>query len=291
MREEIKAGLIIGIAMILLTGLVIVIGGAQFFEKFDTYKIKVKNAAGLEPGSQVRLGGVRIGRVISIREPQLSGEAVVIEIGIKAGKPIYKGTKACITQLGFVGDIYLLLSVNDTVNERIRVGDEIPSEEVVDFGVIMAKVEGLSKSLDLLIKDIDKVFSPQNIQQVEVLLGNTNKAVVSVSSNVEKMATDLRKTTDKFSVVLDELEGLVSNNKGEFGQLLRQARLDLEKAATMLASIEKSSETVGRAVDMQSQNLDNLLNSMTQTMDQLQDLIHDIQSKPWSVLYKEGKGE
>ena len=291
MREEIKAGLIIGIAIILLTGLVIVIGGAQFLEKFDTYKIKVKNAAGLEPGSQVRLGGVRIGRVISIREPQLSGEAVVIEIGIKAGKPIYKGTKACITQLGFVGDIYLLLSVNDTVNERIRVGDEIPSEEVVDFGVIMAKVEGLSKSLDLLIKDIDKVFSPQNIQQVEVLLGNTNKAVVSVSSNVEKMATDLRKTTDKFSVVLDELEGLVSNNKGEFGQLLRQARLDLEKAATMLASIEKSSETVGRAVDMQSQNLDNLLNSMTQTMDQLQDLIHDIKSKPWSVLYKEGKGE
>jgi len=291
LREEIKAGLIIGIAIILLTGLVIVIGGAQFLEKFDTYKIKVKNAAGLEPGSQVRLGGVRIGRVISIREPQLSGEAVVIEIGIKAGKPIYKGTKACITQLGFVGDIYLLLSVNDTVNERIRVGDEIPSEEVVDFGVIMAKVEGLSKSLDLLIKDIDKVFSPQNIQQVEVLLGNTNKAVVSVSSNVEKMATDLRKTTDKFSVVLDELEGLVSNNKGEFGQLLRQARLDLEKAATMLASIEKSSETVGRAVDMQSQNLDNLLNSMTQTMDQLQDLIHDIKSKPWSVLYKEGKGE
>lgn len=291
MREEIKAGLIIGIAIILLTGLVIVIGGAQFLEKFDTYKIKVKNAAGLEPGSQVRLGGVRIGRVISIREPQLSGEAVVIEIGIKAGKPIYKGTKACITQLGFVGDIYLLLSVNDTVNERIRVGDEIPSEEVVDFGVIMAKVEGLSKSLDLLIKDIDKVFSPQNIQQVEVLLGNTNKAVVSVSSNVEKMATDLRKTTDKFSVVLDELEGLVSNNKGEFGQLLSQARLDLEKAATMLASIEKSSETVGRAVDMQSQNLDNLLNSMTQTMDQLQDLIHDIKSKPWSVLYKEGKGE
>ena len=291
MREEIKAGLIIGIAIILLTGLVIVIGGAQFLEKFDTYKIKVKNAAGLEPGSQVRLGGVRIGRVISIREPQLSGEAVVIEIGIKAGKPIYKGTKACITQLGFVGDIYLLLSVNDTVNERIRVGDEIPSEEVVDFGVIMAKVEGLSKSLDLLIKDIDKVFSPQNIQQVEVLLGNTNKAVVSVSSNVEKMATDLRKTTDKFSVVLDELEGLVSNNKGEFGQLLRRARLDLEKAATMLASIEKSSETVGRAVDMQSQNLDNLLNSMTQTMDQLQDLIHDIKSKPWSVLYKEGKGE
>ncbi|MBI5633615.1 MAG: MCE family protein [Nitrospirae bacterium] len=291
MREEIKAGLIIIVSMILLTALIILIGGSQFLDKFDTYYIKVKNAAGLEAGAQVKLGGVRVGRVVSVKEPQQAGDSVVVEIGIKQGKPIYKGTKASVTQVGFVGDIYLLLSVNDTVNERIKVGDVIPSEEVVDFGVIMSKVEGLSKSLDSLIHDVNKVFSPQNVKQVESLLGNTNKAIVSATANIDKMTADIRMTADKLSKVLDELEGLVSNNKGEFTQVLKKARETLDKAEVMIKGIEKTAMTVDRAVDHQSQNLDLLLNTMTRTTDELQDLLHEIKSKPWSVIYKEGKGE
>ena len=291
MREEIKAGLIIVISMVLLTLVVILIGGGQFFEKFDTYSMRVKNAAGLEPGAQVKLGGVRVGRVLTIREPQLPGESVVVEIGIKRGKPIYKGTKALITQVGFVGDIYLLLTVNDTVNERIKVGDVIPSEEVIDFGIIMAKVEGLSRSLDTLIKDMNKVFSPGNIRQVELLLGNTNKAIVSASSNVEKITVNIRTTTDKLSAVLDELEDLVKNNKAEFSQVLKKAREDLEKAEGMISSIEKSAKTVDRTVDLQSQNLDALLAAMTRTTEELQALIQEVKRKPWSVIYKEGKGD
>ena len=277
--------------MLLLTALIILIGGSQFLEKFDTYYIKVKNAAGLESGAQVKLGGVRVGRVVSVKEPQQAGESVVVEIGVKQGKPIYKGTKASITQVGFVGDIYLLLSVKDTVNERIRVGDVIPSEEVVDFGVIMSKVEGLSKSLDSLIQDVNKVFSPQNIRQVESLLGNTNKAIVSASVNIDKMTADIRMTADKLSKVLDELESLVRNNKDEFAQVLKKAREALDKAEVMLKSIEKTAKTVDRAVDLQSQNLDALLNTMIRTTDELQDLIHEVKSKPWSVIYKEGNGE
>ncbi len=291
MREEIKAGLIIVVSMFLLTALIILIGGSQFLDKFDTYFIKVKNAAGLEAGAQVKLGGVRIGRVVSVKEPQQAGESVVVEIGIKQGKPIYKGTKASVTQVGFVGDIYLLLSVDDTVNERIKVGEVIPSEEVVDFGVIMSKVEGLSKSLDSLIQDINKVFSAQNIKQVESLLKNTDKAIVSATSNIDKMTADIRTTADKLSNVLDELEGLLKNNKGEFTQVLKKAREALDKAEGMLKSIEKTSKTVDRTIDHQSQNLDALLNTMTRTTDELQDLIHEIKSKPWSIIYKEGKGE
>jgi len=277
--------------MALLTALIVLIGGSQFLDKFDTYYIKVKNAAGLESGAQVKLGGVRVGKVVSVKEPQQAGDSVVVEIGIKQGKPIYKGTKASVTQVGFVGDIYLLLSVKDTVNERIKVGDVIPSEEVVDFGIIMAKVEVLSNSLDSLINNVNKVFSPQNIKNVENILVNTNTGIVSITSNVNKVTADIRKTADKLTKVLDEFEELVSSNKAEFAQVLKKAREALEKAGVMIQSIEKTSNTVDRAVDLQSQNLDVLLNTMTRTTEELQDLIHEMKSKPWSILYKEGKGE
>ncbi len=298
MKEEIKAGIIIVTSFIILSGFIILIGGSQVFEKFDKYYIKVMNAAGLEVGSQVKLGGVRIGRVLSIKAPNGPGEPVTVEIGIRKGAALYKGTKASITQIGFVGDIYLLLSVDKTTTERIKVGDIIPSQEQVQFDVLMSKVDGLSQTVDGLIKDIDKLFSEKNIKGIETLIGNTNEAIVSGSSNLDKVASSLKGTTNKLELVLNEIEELVKDNKGEVSQMIKKAREDLEKAGEMIKSIEataksveKTSKSADRAIELQSQNLEILLNTMNKTTEELQDLFQEIKNKPWSIIYKERKGK
>lgn len=298
MKEEIKAGIIIVTSLIILSGFIILIGGSQVFEKFDKYYIKVMNAAGLEVGSQVKLGGVRIGRVLSIKAPNGPGEPVTVEIGIRKGSALYKGTKASITQIGFVGDIYLLLSVDKTTTERIKVGDIIPSQEQVQFDVLMSKVDGLSQTVDGLIKDIDKLFSEKNIKGIETLIGNTNEAIVSGSSNLDKVASSLKGTTNKLELVLNEIEELVRGNKGEVSQMIKKAREDLEKAGEMIKSIEataksveKTSKSADRVIEIQSQNLEILLNTMNKTTEDLQDLFQEIKNKPWSIIYKERKGK
>ena len=298
MKEEIKAGIIIVTSFIILSGFIILIGGSQVFEKFDKYYIKVMNAAGLEVGSQVKLGGVRIGRVLSIKAPNGPGEPVTVEIGIRKGAALYKGTKASITQIGFVGDIYLLLSVDKTTTERIKVGDIIPSQEQVQFDVLMSKVDGLSQTVDGLIKDIDKLFSEKNIKGIETLIGNTNEAIVSGSSNLDKVASSLKGTTNKLELVLNEIEELVKGNKGEVSQMIKKAREDLEKAGEMIKSIEataksveKTSKSADRVIEIQSQNLEILLNTMNKTTEDLQDLFQEIKNKPWSIIYKERKGK
>lgn len=298
MKEEIKAGIIIVTSLIILSGFIILIGGSQVFEKLDKYYIKVMNAAGLEVGSQVKLGGVRIGRVLSIKAPNGPGEPVTVEIGIRKGAALYKGTKASITQIGFVGDIYLLLSVDKTTTERIKVGDIIPSQEQVQFDVLMSKVDGLSQTVDGLIKDIDKLFSEKNIKGIETLIGNTNEAIVSGSSNLDKVASSLKGTTNKLELVLNEIEELVKGNKGEVSQMIKKAREDLEKAGEMIKSIEvtaksveKTSKSADRVIELQSQNLEILLNTMNKTTEELQDLFQEIKNKPWSIIYKERKGK
>ncbi|MDP2754470.1 MAG: MlaD family protein [Nitrospirota bacterium] len=298
MKEEIKAGIIIVTSLIILSGFIILIGGSQVFEKFDKYYIKVMNAAGLEVGSQVKLGGVRVGRVLSIKAPNGPGEPVTVEIGIRKGAALYKGTKASITQIGFVGDIYLLLSVDKTTTERIKVGDIIPSQEQVQFDVLMSKVDGLSQTVDGLIKDIDKLFSEKNIKGIETLIGNTNEAIVSGSSNLDKVASSLKGTTNKLELVLNEIEELVRDNKGEVSQMIKKAREDLEKAGEMIKSIEataksveKTSKSADRVIELQSQNLEILLNTMNKTTEDLQDLFQEIKNKPWSIIYKERKGK
>ena len=298
LKEEIKAGLIILISLILLSGFIILIGGSQLFEKWDTYYVKVMDAAGLEVGAQVKLGGVRIGRVLNISAPSGPGQPITIEIGIKQGTILYKGTQALITQVGLVGDIYLLLSIEKTTDERFRVGETIPSEEQVQFARIMARVEDVAKSVNSLIGDINKVFSQKNLMEIEKVIENMDKTITSTSSSVDQIISALKITTDKLGLVLNEVGGLVRENRGEVSLTIKKAREDLEKVGELIKAFEetmktvnKTSQSVESAINLQSQNLDQLLNLMIRTTQDLQDLIQEIKTKPWSLIYKEGKGK
>jgi phospholipid/cholesterol/gamma-HCH transport system substrate-binding protein len=298
LKEEIKAGIIVVVSLAILSGSVVLIGGSSLFEKIDKYYVRFMNAAGLETGAQVRLGGVRVGRVTNIYAPDKPGDPVTVEVGVKRGTILYKGTKAQVGQIGFVGDIFLLLAVENTTNDRIRPGDTIPSDEKVDFDALMSKVNGLSQSVGILIRDVDKLFSQKNLKGIESLIGNTNTAIVSGSSNLDKVAAGLKGTTDRLERVLNEVEDVVRGNKGEVTLMIRKAREDIEKAEGMIKSmestaksVEKTSKSADRLIIGQSKNLDNLINTMTRTTEELQELLQEIKNKPWSIIYREKRGE
>jgi virulence factor Mce-like protein len=301
LKDEIKAGIIIISSLLMLSGFVILIGGGQFWEKPDIYYVKLKNVSGLEQGSQVRLGGVRIGKISSIKEPESAGEPVLLTLGIKKGTPLYKGTKAFISQIGFVGDIFLQLSFADTANERLKTGETIPSEEQVEFTAMMSKLTSLSDSVNNLVSDANKIFSDKNIKNLEQLIGNTDRAIVSGTTNMEKVMASLKKTADTLETVLNEVQDIVKHNKGEFSGLIKKAKEGIEKAGGMIAAIEetakKADKTLGTAdktllsvdstIELQSQNIDALMKTLTKTTEELHEAIQDIRNKPWSVIYKE----
>ena len=58
----------------------------------------------------------------------------------------------------------------------------------------------------------------------------------------------------------------------------------------MISAIEKTAKTVDRNVDLQSQNIDALLKTLTRTSEDLHDVMQEIKNKPWSIVYKEGTG-
>ncbi len=73
--------------------------------------------------------------------------------------------------------------------------------------------------------------------------------------------------------------------------MITKAGEALEKAGDMIKAVEKTSESVEGAVDLQSQNITNLLTTLTETTEDLQEVLQEIKNKPWSVIYKEGKGK
>lgn len=305
--EEIKAGLIIVLAFAILSGFVILIGGSQAFAKYDTYTIRVLDAAGIEEGAQVKLGGVRIGRVQAVIPPAAPGEPIIISLGVKQGTPLYQGTKAAISQVGLMGDIYIQLAINGVdqgVKARFRPGETIPVTEQVQLAAMMARlnrisesVEGVVKDLGRVFKDVDLIFSDQNVKEVASLLRNANTAIVSGSSRIDQIAASVKGSTGRLERTLTEVEGLARETRAEVAPLLARARGDLDQAGQLIRSLEQTSKsttgtmlTADRVIDRQSRNLDRLSQALIRTSEELRDTLNEIRNKPWSVLYKENRG-
>ncbi|MBF0473297.1 MAG: MCE family protein [Nitrospirae bacterium] len=298
LKEEIKAGFIIVSAFLILSIVIIVIGGKHFLKSYDYYYIKVKNVTGIDVGSQVKLAGVTVGSIVDIMPPQSPGDFVTIKIGLKKGTKLFKGTQAMISQIGFIGDIFLLLAVDNTLNDPIVPGSIIPSSEHMQFTTLMSKLDELSHSVNNLVTDMDKVFSPKNLSHIDGILENTNTLMGGASSNINKISTSLHDVTDQLSTVLKEMQGLVKDSKGGINDILKKSSADLEKTGDMIKAIEQAANSVGktsrsvdRAINAQNNNIDELLRSMTKTAENMQEVLQEFKHRPWSIIYKEGKGE
>ncbi|MCX8070616.1 MAG: MlaD family protein [Thermodesulfovibrionales bacterium] len=294
MRDEIKAGLTIIIAMAILTISVIFIGGSRLFDTFDIYYVKLYDVTGLETGSQVKLGGMRIGRVLSIIAPQKENDPIIIEIGLEKGTQLYEGVKASISQVGFVGDIFLQLYLGNANKNIIKPGSTIPSIEQSNFNTIMAKAEDLTVSLKKLVEDIDKVFTDKNINKISELLDNTNNLVVNTEKNLDTVIISLKYMSERLTSMIAKAEGMIDDNRDGIKEIVSKARDDLIALEKLIAHLEISAKTLNKTfnsadnlLQRQNQNLDELIENIILTIDNLNDAITEFNQKPWRLIYKD----
>jgi len=79
---EVKVGLLILIAIGILTGFIILMGGMSFQPTYRVY-VDFDNPGGVQPGAPVRIAGVTVGKVKDIR---FRGTAAPAEGGEQIGR-------------------------------------------------------------------------------------------------------------------------------------------------------------------------------------------------------------
>lgn len=145
---EVKVGVLIVVALGLLVGFVVVMGGLSFQPTY-TVNVDFDNPGGLKPGAPVQIAGVRIGRVaaVSFRGGKLdvkTGERlplirVVASLESQYKSSIYDNSKWFVTTQGVLGEVYLAVDPGS------------PDHHILADG---ATVNGISPPrLDLLLSE------------------------------------------------------------------------------------------------------------------------------------------
>lgn len=230
---EVKVGILILVALGLLGGFIVVMGGLSFE---STYRVNVDfvNPGGLQAGAPVRLSGIRVGRIAAIEfrgeDPQAGGTLirVVTELEKRYQNSIFDNARWFVSTQGVLGEFFLALEPGS------------PDHPVLQDGAV---VKGVSPPrLDLLLSEAYE------------LLHHTYIGITEHETELRETFEGLHKTLvgsghffarngEKLDHLVDNLEQL-SNEASDTLQALRSRYVDNPQIARTIDNLEHTSGVV-----------------------------------------------
>ena len=249
--NELKVGIFVAAGLAILALFVVLLTGLGISSEEVIYRVYFSDVAGLENGSLVRLGGLKVGRVefvgISEKNPSLMEAA----ISVKKGTPIRKNSQAQVTAVGLTGSMYLSLSLGTPDSPLLPSGAEIRGTEASSFqdvineakgvaGNLRGVLGGLGETADVISKEAKGLITDirGNVRQV---LATTNRVVQRMeniaSAENEKKVISFLNAISKAAVQVEKYMGPAAAEVNKTMQAARGSLSEINKAVQAYASL------------------------------------------------------
>jgi phospholipid/cholesterol/gamma-HCH transport system substrate-binding protein len=308
-REEIKVGLVVVIAAILFVSSIVLVGGVRLFRKKVTYTTYFKFAGGLEPGSPVRFGGLKVGSVQSAEIDPKDSTRIRIRLQVAAGTPLRANSSARISTLGFLGENYIEVSPGTRDAALLSPGRDIPATEIVQLADVFNNVNNVTLNANKLVGDLDDKFmvlasnanelvtnfndvvSPENRQHLAAVLSNMDATLAELRpelrktlANVEGASGKLGPALDNANATISRIDTLASNidavvveNRKEVHEVLLRLHDSLAEARQTLAQIDD-------LLEANRDNIDETLENFRAASQNLRQFTDTIKQRPFSLI-------
>ena len=188
--RQLRAGIFLLVSIIVLVGAIMLLGRSQ---TLFTHRVKLhtsfENTGGLVVGTAVRLAGVDIGIVESIRfDPDLGNKKVNVTLAVDRRylDRIRTDSLARLTSKGLLGDNLIDISVGSANVDALADNGTLRSQESQGLNEVIASVQaGITeiRSLSVVVKGrLQALFTDQLAQD----LGRTMHSVANLTREVER---------------------------------------------------------------------------------------------------------
>ena len=174
MSSEAKVGAFVVVSLIVFVYTFITVANKQLAGEKVQYKTYFTFAAGLDPGTAVRFGGLKAGVVERVRPWEDDQTKVEVIFEVRGDIPVNADSVAKLASLSALGQNYLEITTGSNEAPRIEPGGIIQSEEAVTVDDIMQKFGNLADTASDLMADMRGDMA-RVIERAEVLLNNLNE--------------------------------------------------------------------------------------------------------------------
>ena len=242
MKNEVKVGVFVFIAILLLFFLTTQVGSFRnFTKKGYVLYTDLQDAAGLEPNSKVKANGIDIGYVKSL---DIVGNKIRMKLFIKEGVNIPQNSVLSPMQTSMLGGKYAAIKLGDATS-------------VLEEGAQVSSQKGLAsitKASDSMMEAADE-FKSFIVEFRQVFDGESRESLKSTFLNLQAITAELRAFTK-----LNRLNQTADN----FNQMAE----NLSKTG---AAFSKTAETINTTLPGVMANLDILVRDLRQASHAMKD--------------------
>jgi len=248
-RQEIKIGLFLVIALVIIIFFIFVVGDFSALFKKKGYPLYTyyDSVAGLEKRTVVRLAGVKVGYVQDIRLKESQAE---VEMSIDPDVKISRDSKATLATLGLLGEKYVEIIPGEE-NRMAQPGDTIASLPAVGFdqlGIMLSsigeEIKGTSQALrELLGGDETRGSLGETLENLSTFSSELNDFFSENRAGLTRSLEDSRQAIQNFDKLADtvskELEELIELIKGTVEENRGKLKGNLEDINELISKIEE----------------------------------------------------
>lgn len=202
MPSEAKVGVFFVIAILLVGTIAVYLG--DFWSRYTSYSVTAffRDAQGLPSGAEIRLSGVRIGKVISVTlvdDPSFLGRPAAVQMGVRRGYRIYRTDSFLIQQGALLGDKYVeVRRVVAKPKEPLGPGSKVAGQEAASMESLTEEARSLVREAKSAVRAVQAAMVASfNQQAIQTILNNVMRATSkadAVAAQALQLAIYLRQS-------------------------------------------------------------------------------------------------
>ncbi|MEM9300755.1 MAG: MlaD family protein [Pseudomonadota bacterium] len=287
--HALKTGLFVVLASVLLTGAVLLFGDRQ--PPSVPYLVETRQSIeGLDVRSRVYYKGVEVGTVREIGFVPGNYDRVRILIDVLADVPLGENTYAQLKLRGITVEYDLTLYNDGSLGNRLASSEERPALIPLRLQVVERLTDAVESALgefEALARNLKTLSGEENRARIESILANAEIAVtrfIALEDQLESSLADLPASLERLPPALESFTAAMDQIGGAADSVTTQTA-GLDELITTMTGATRSLDRLLLA--MQGGTLaevEETLETLRLTLDQLADLAQTIQRDPQSLL-------
>lgn len=301
--EEVKVGLFVLAAAVLLALALVFVGGMNLLQTpVNVYSMRTRFAGGMEQGAPVRYAGIKVGRVESTAFDVDDPTRVVVTFSVDPEIPIREDTTAQVSSLGLLGEYYVEIAPGSAEAAPLPSGSEIRVQESVQWTQLVNRVGEATEEAQGLLADvrprmndtldnIKDLTGEGNRERVRELLAKMNQILTDARPRIKTILANFDNTSAKIDTFMDEIKGtreqldvLLANWSQLAGREDAEVERTLKKLRDTLAEAEETMAEARRLLIANREHLDVTLENFEVSSENIREFTDTLKQRPYSLI-------
>ena len=298
MTTETKVGVFVVTALVLLAATIYGVHSTRTVRGQVRFKTYLRDAGGLDADTSVLFGGIKVGRITTVRSDTDDPTRIEIAFEVRTGTPVNGQSKARVGTVSLMGTPSLLITTGSNEAPRLAPGAVVPSEESVSISELTRRVGSavdnantvlidlhreipeIAAQLHAVLGNVNSLTGAENQQQirtvlagVRTLVNDTDAVMVSakpVVANIDQTVSNVSRTFDSVRGTVDSLREPLADDLKALHDTLEDARGAIGSVQGVVRTNEADFAEIVRALRTASENL--------RTMSE------QLKERPWNLI-------